>query len=962
MRNLKKLLAVIVSICVLATFAVPAFAETKTDAQVCTDLGMVQGTTGGVTADYLATAPTRYQAAIMFLRLKGLEDEATAFIPTDNFSDLQGLNETNKAILGYLKANPDLGFEGIGNNKFDPLKPITAKEYYKVMLTALGYKEGTDFTWANVLQFAASKGLYALIENTKFTVNDLAIATVEALKANVKGGTVTLLGALVESGAITADKANATGFYTATPKTFEVVSATADNLKVAKFVFSNEVNGDTVKKENFTIDGTAVQDAKLLDDKKTVLVIMNAGVVTEQNKSKDIKVKDVKDTSGATIAEVTKTVTFIDTTIPTVTGAIAKNAKTIVISASEPLDVNTTYIQVYDDIKIDDTAVSADTSFDFVKNTMTLHLTSALTKGSHKITIAKLKDYAGYVAVDQSYNFDIPEDTTAPAIASAVVKSNTKLELTFNEDVDYLSLGSFKVNSSNEIYGTQDDNDWSKIILDGIPALDIGATVEIKVQYKGQKDVMGNEVKDWTTYTFKIADDTALPTVTASVESDNDIVLDFSKAMTTNVGEIKFYESDGDLRGNIVSLVGGVNSAFGEWNSDNTKLTLKAAASNLTSVDPMDIKVNIKDMKDASIRMNLLPETNLTVKAVDTAKPTVAPYFKVDAKNTGDEKDDIITFYFSEPVNADTAKNLSNYVVKTTDGIYTEAKPLSQYSDVSFSSISSNGKEVAIKAKSIAAADADLLTIKIYAIKDLAGNMMDNVDNEVGLVAATGPVLPASAKATAKNTIEFNFADTTERIGTFAPGAFVVEKNDGTFVANIINASIDGTDKYKVKLTIGGDIGTNPTDLRLRLTNADLVKNVYGVKTTAVVGAASGYVALADGVKATISTETKISKSITLKFSEVVDVTTTSGLLSEVLITKDGSKVTIDTAKVTYYNGDVAAANVVIDPSNGFNKVVIELEANKAYKFQFYANGSTQDVGNNDIADVSDAVTFTTLP
>ncbi len=959
MRNLKKLLAVIVSICVLATFAVPAFAETKTDAQIVTDLGMVQGTTGGVTAEYLATTPTRYQAAIMFLRLKGLEDEATAFIPTDNFTDLQGLNETNKAILGYLKANPALGFEGIGNNKFDPLKPITAKEYYKVMLTALGYKENTDFTWANVLPFAASKGLYALIENTKFTVNDLATATVEALKATVKGGTMTLLAALVESGAITADKANATGFFTATPKTFEVVSATADNLKVAKFVFSKEVNGDTVKKENFTIDGTAVQDTKLLDDKKTVLVIMNAGVIDSQNKSKDIKVKDVKDTSGTAIAEVTKTVTFIDTAIPTVTGAIAKNAKTIVISASEPLDVNTSYIQVYDDIKVDDTAVSADTSFDFAKNTMTLHLTSAMTKGSHKITIAKLKDFAGYVAVDQSYNFDIPDDTTAPAIASAVVKNNTKLELTFNEDVDYLSLGSFKVNNGGEIYGTQDDNDWSKITLDGIPTLDIGATVEIKVQYKGQKDVMGNEVKDWTSYTFKVADDTTLPTVTASVESDNDIVLAFSKAMTTNVGEIKFYETDGDLRGVIVSLVGGVNSAYGEWNDDNTKLTLKALASDTVSVDPMDIKINIKDMKDATIRTNLLPETNLTVKAVDTARPTVAPYFKVEPKNAGDDKDDTITFYFSEPVKAETAKNLSNYQVETTDGIYTEAKPFSQYGDVSFSSISSNGKEVTIKAKSIAAADAESLQIKIYAIQDLAGNMMENVNNVVGLVAAEGPAMP-TAKATEKNTIEVLFVG-TERIGTFAPGAFVIQKATGNkaFVANIIAASIDSTDKYKVKLTIGGDIGTDPTDLELRLTNPDLIKNVYGVKIDATAG---DVISIADGVKATVDIETKISKSVTLKFSEVVDVATTSGLLSEVLITKDGKRVAIDPAKVTYYNGDVAQGNIVNDPSNGFTKVVIELEANKAYKFQFYTNSLTQDADDNDVKDFAEAKAFTTLP
>ena len=954
MRNLKKLLAVIVSICVLATFAVPAFAETKTDAQIVTDLGMVQGTTGGVTAEYLATTPTRYQAAILFLRLKGLEDEATAFIPTDNFTDLQGLNETNKAILGYLKANPALGFEGIGNNKFDPLKPITAKEYYKVMLTALGYKENTDFTWANVLPFAASKGLYALIENTKFTVNDLATATVEALKATVKGGTMTLLAALVESGAITADKAAATGFFTATPKAFEVVTATADNLKVAKLVFSKDVNGDTVKEDNFTVDGTKVEAAKLLDDKKTVLVVMNDGVVTEQNKNIDIKVKNVKDTTGATIAEVTKTVTFIDTVIPAISGAVAKNAKTIVISASEPLNVETDMVSVYDDIKVDDSAVIADTSFDYAKNTMTLHLTSAMAKGSHKITIAKLKDFAGYVALDQSYNFDIPDDTTAPAIASAVVKSNTSIQVTFNEDVDYLTLGKFKVNNSSELTTvSQDANDWSKLTITGVPALGIGATVEIKVEYKGQKDVMGNEVKDWTNYTFKVADDTALPTVTASVESDNDIVLAFSKAMTNDAGKVTVSEADDNDQLAVLNIAS-YTASQAEWNSDNNQLTIKAGFTGLDNDGAKDLKINIKDMKDGSIRTNAMPETNLTVKCNDKEAPTVADNYTTDDKNASDTKDDILTFYFSEAVSKDTASNLSNYVIATVGSdIYTTVgRSLASYSDVSFSSLSSDNKQVNLKVNNIDAITG--LSFKVYAIKDVAGNLMD--ENTVSKSASTGPDLAVgnvtSVKATAKDTIELVLG-TGEDLGVVAPGAFIVTDAAGTKKFNVVKAAIDSDNKLKVKFTVGGDLGTTASEYRLALQDSSLVKDVYGVKSTT----ADYRQAIADGIKPTISTDV-VNNRMVIKFSENV-VTTAAYLESELVITKDGAKVALTNDMFTFYDED----GNVIAPSAGTvtcKKVEITLTANKTYKMQYYGNDAgSHDAGLNKVDNVADAVSLT---
>ncbi|HYF74949.1 MAG TPA: hypothetical protein VD757_00060, partial [Candidatus Nitrosocosmicus sp.] len=153
---MKKTLALVLALAMVFSTITVAFAEgtLSADAQICADLGMLKGETGTVDAAYTATAPTRIQAAVMFLRLKGLEEEAKAFTGTANFADADKAAWA-KPIMAYLKANPQLGWQGDGTN-FDPTGVTTAQAYYKVMLEALGYKQTTpevvgDFAYADVM-------------------------------------------------------------------------------------------------------------------------------------------------------------------------------------------------------------------------------------------------------------------------------------------------------------------------------------------------------------------------------------------------------------------------------------------------------------------------------------------------------------------------------------------------------------------------------------------------------------------------------------------------------------------------------------------------------------------------------------------------------------------------------------------------------------------------------------------
>ncbi|WP_179232782.1 plastocyanin/azurin family copper-binding protein [Paenibacillus rigui] len=187
---------------------VPAASTARTDAQIAEELGILQGDGSGVTDSYLSKTTTRLQAAILFLRLKGLESAASGYKGSDNFSDAGQVSEANKAVLSYLKANPQLGWTGTGSGKFEPGEHITAQQYYKVLLEALGYKQDNDYTYDNTLSFAESMGLSRVAKLGTLRNGNIATATVEALPVKVKGGEQSLLAVLVSQKVVDAAKAS----------------------------------------------------------------------------------------------------------------------------------------------------------------------------------------------------------------------------------------------------------------------------------------------------------------------------------------------------------------------------------------------------------------------------------------------------------------------------------------------------------------------------------------------------------------------------------------------------------------------------------------------------------------------------------------------------------------------------------------------------------------------------------
>ncbi|HYE81014.1 MAG TPA: hypothetical protein VEG39_02475 [Clostridia bacterium] len=545
---MKKTLALVLALAMVFSTITVAFAEDtlSADAQVCENLGMLVGEGNGVDASYLAKTPTRMQAAIMLLRLKGLYDEAIAFSGTDNFTDGSMAWEGGKNLLAYLKAHPEVGFNGNPDGSFNPEGAMTAQAYYKVMLVALGYTESLtnvvgDFMWENVIEFAAGLGLAKVAAVQSFTVNDLATATVEALKANVKGGETTLVTSLIEAGKIDKAKAVADGLVveevTTTDAELDSVLAIANNkvevvftADVAKAFAENAANYKVVVRGS----STALEVTAAVAESATVVVLETAA-----------------QTGGAaytlTVGDVTKNF-----------AGIAKISGAPGVDDVECVDTNTvevTFDKVMDKATVTDIANYTLTNNATVKaavlgedrDVVTLTTEGVVNNKSYKLTVANVKS-ADLVAIKTTTeSFTGEADTDAPDIDEIDADdNNVRIILRYDDDhgVDKASAETIAnyviTDGTNEVEiesieakdtdtGDDDDDYYDYVEITTAP-MEKGTSYTLKVNNIVDGSVSANTMAKEQTEKFraKAADDDAPELDDAYFINDNVLWVEFS--------------------------------------------------------------------------------------------------------------------------------------------------------------------------------------------------------------------------------------------------------------------------------------------------------------------------------------------------------------------------------------------------------------------------------------------------
>jgi len=156
------------------------------------DLGLFNGTgtdAAGQPVFELDRAPTRHEAAAMLVRLLGREAEARA---GDWPTPFQDVADWAAPYVGYAYVHGLTA--GTSETTFGGDDPVTDTQYLTLLLRALGYESGADFSWDRAWTLADELGLTAgeYDGTAPFTRGDAAILSRRALSLPLKGEARTL--------------------------------------------------------------------------------------------------------------------------------------------------------------------------------------------------------------------------------------------------------------------------------------------------------------------------------------------------------------------------------------------------------------------------------------------------------------------------------------------------------------------------------------------------------------------------------------------------------------------------------------------------------------------------------------------------------------------------------------------------------------------------------------------------
>ncbi len=220
MKNTKRILTIFLLIALVLTSAlsVNVLAAEKTSQEKAEALNTVKVLTG-VNGEYNLSSQLRRSEAVTFIvRLIGKADyviQHKAQYSLTPFSDVPS-NQWYAPYIGYSVEN---GIISTGSKEFKPNDYISDKDFIKLVLSALDYREGVDFTSDNVFDKAREIGLTTLtyyvnhINRDIITTRESAVNILyTALSLKVRTGEKILCQKLKDEGVVTRRQLTSLGF------------------------------------------------------------------------------------------------------------------------------------------------------------------------------------------------------------------------------------------------------------------------------------------------------------------------------------------------------------------------------------------------------------------------------------------------------------------------------------------------------------------------------------------------------------------------------------------------------------------------------------------------------------------------------------------------------------------------------------------------------------------------------
>jgi|GEM_PF-1870068 len=914
---MKKLTALLLVLVMFVSMVPTVYAEEEISAaaKACVTLGMLKGTNGTVDTAYTRMEPSRMQVAIMFLRLKGLEDQALAYSGTSNFNDKDQVAwATGKAVMAYLKAHPEHGW--IGNNgNFNPNAMMSAQAYYKILLETLGYTQETpgkagDFTWNTTLEFAASKGLKKAAKAIPFTVDDMAVATIEVLKAKLRGSTKTLAEDLVEKGVLDKVKAAEAGVIAA-PIVFAIDKVQVMNLTEIKVIFTDKVDKVSAENiKNYSIDEHPISSALVQQDGKSVVLRLDIdespaeAVAFEQGEEFVLKLSEIYNADKTKSVDSYKTamIEASDVAMPTAEKLELVGPYKVKVIFNEPIKSTSEAIVEINNGTYEAVVEEADGS-----NAIFITLNDTLSEGSYSLTISKVKDYAGYSSMKRTLSLSYKRVTSAPTV-SIVSSEESQVVVQFNRPVfdenEEALDGNYFYHTVSSIHPDVTTKDNQTFVLDfsnePLPEGNVRFVVVYKVDGSAITDEWGNEMKSNVILNLNIVADKVKPAVTSvKVENEQTLALYFSENINVDTAIDRsnyIVMDDNDKNVDIANADYVVKASSNEY---IVKLIFEEKLSGTYTLE-------VSGIKDLAAEPNSFATKTFIVVVKDEAGIDLRAVTATTVEGSGSIPD-YIYITFPEEMTTEGQYgilNKENYLLSNNEGDTFET--LSSLDSVSLMTGTKTVK-LTIKDNSDYDVDDDGFRVSIARVADKAGN-------KSALFAATinptpdEPIAAISFVAVDTRTVEVTFDG---RVKTAPTSGFRISKNGGTASAptdvklRYEDVDQDGNDETIASLTLKTSQQFTDSDAQGILEINIMAKTIRS--ETGLFCDESEDNAVTDGIPPTITDiEQTGSGRITISFDEDIAITN-AGLGSTDLVIRDKNSKTL-VAGVDY--------NITVDSSS----------------------------------------------
>lgn len=964
MRNLKKLLAVVMVVAMLASIMVPALAaegaKYEAEAEMLKDLGLFQGYGNGELG--LEDELTREQALALMIRVMGLDDEVKAMSEEEvaevmaRVVDPETVTETwARPYVAYaIKNGLTKGIDGsiYPNVKFAGQLKVTGKEFINFMLNGMGYSAA----WDDVLNVAAEAGMLKAGEAVSFggiTVmkRDEAVAVMAKALNGLTADGITLAEALVKAGAVDADKMLEYGFITPTPTEAPkalTVEASTDNLVQVYLVYSKPVDKDSAEKvDNYQLKGADIKSAKLQDDGVSVVLTLDLDKDgMEQQEVAELTVKNVKALDGTTIEKTTLKVEFLDRDIPEVVSAEVIGNNTLKVVFSEPMKVVKKDQFVVNNGKIYVKNITLQNN-----NTEALvELYSTLKEGEITLQVKSgNEDYAGFGVIGKVFTLEVVADKEAPVVVGYENAKRNKVTLIWNEDIKLLGTLNDKgelVNTSglDSYYHTNSKNLAVKVTKDGNKTtLDFGddkdnwlapGTAYVYVLKDAVKDYWDNKNTQQMIKVEVEVDEEAPVVEEIKVNDENEIAVKFNEELDEDsaeeYGNYTLLDEKGKEIENIISSI----------DYDDKEVTI-------TFYDDLngDYTLVIEDVED--IFGNAMPKTSVNFTVGDVTPPDPKD-FKAVLYNAG-KVNQMIKISFGEKMAVE-----GKYAVNDDEKYVIDNKALTEYKNYEIEVVD-DGKivEIYIPAEdkngktlngTIGTISTDGTKIKMSRVADAAENYTTALSFTIDLdpsgyvsfeVKGSKPVV----EATAKDTIKIKFNDNLVK--------FDVEDLLISTLADIDDAKDVTNAVYKIEIAgVDTELDNGKTVVYLKTgkdlpyyINDDVFVHVVGNKSENAYGEtlANTTAPVLDKIKPEVAKKDKDivfeGNTITIKYTEDLDPSyATRFALDLIIVTRDGKTlVALDDYTTEVVNGNTIKVTVTKDGVTNLDKYTVECKETVNY-------------------------------